>query len=241
MSFILLGILETAKEALLDHAKSMPDTRMAEEEDFAIWGRKFAELLVSRHCGCFSIVDSTLFLGGIPKDLDRAKSDLASDEDVKAVLLEAVETFGSFKKPEWLSWGAEVMPVYAKTVADEAEAKCCQDEADRLEREAAAKKAVIQAWVEKWLGLVEQGTMKPEEFDRRIEALNNSEEVQSEEEKKPKRLIKSKKPFGTAVGGQESDKRKREEDFDGDRISSVPVSHLSELGLDSGAYSSVGA
>ena len=42
MSFILLGLLETAKEALLDHAKSMPDVGMAEEEDFAIWGKKRA-------------------------------------------------------------------------------------------------------------------------------------------------------------------------------------------------------
>ena len=133
------------------------------------------------------------------------------------------------------------MPVYAKTVVDEAEVKCRQDEADRLEREAVAKKAAIQARVEKWLGLVEQGTMKLEQFDRRIEVLDNSEEVQSEEEKKMKRIVKPKKPFGTAAGGQDSDKRKREEDSDGDHISSVPVSHLSELGLDSGAYSSVGA
>ena len=48
MSFILLGLLETAKAAVLDHAKSMPDVGIAEEEDFAIWGRRFAELVVSR-------------------------------------------------------------------------------------------------------------------------------------------------------------------------------------------------
>ena len=132
------------------------------------------------------------------------------------------------------------MPAYTKTVADEAEAKRRQDEADRLEREAAAKKAAIQARVEKWLGLVEQGTMKPEEFDRRIEALDNGEEVPSEEEKKTKRIVKPKKPFGTAAGGQDSDKRKREDDSDGDRISSVPVSHLSGCSFYSDAYSSVG-
>ena len=123
------------------------------------------------------------------------------------------------------------MPVYAKTVADEADAKRRQDEADRLERDAAAKKAAIQARVEKWLGLVEQGTMKPEEFDRRIEALDNGEEVQSEEEKKSKRVIKPKKPFGTAAVGQENDKRKRDEDSDGDRVASVPVSRFLEFGL----------
>ena len=54
MSFILAGILETAKAAVLDHAKSMPDVGIAEEEDFAIWGRKFSELLVSRRL-CFSL------------------------------------------------------------------------------------------------------------------------------------------------------------------------------------------
>ena len=52
MSFILLGILKTAKEMLLDHAKTLPEVGMAEEEDFVVWGRKFAELLVSHRYGC---------------------------------------------------------------------------------------------------------------------------------------------------------------------------------------------
>ena len=154
------------------------------------------------------------------------KSDPASDEGVKAVLNEAIEAFGAFEKPEWLSWGGELMPAYAKKVADEAEVKRRQDEADRLEHEAAMKKAAMQARVEKWLGLVEQGTMKQEEFDRRIAALDNGDEVQSDEEKKTKRRPQPRKTFGVAAGGQEGEKRKQDKDSDGDRVASVPVSRL---------------
>ena len=48
MSFILLGMLETVKQAVLDHVKTLPEVRMAEEEDFAVWGQKFTELLVTQ-------------------------------------------------------------------------------------------------------------------------------------------------------------------------------------------------
>ena len=132
------------------------------------------------------------------------------------------------------------MPAYAKTVADEAEAKRLQDEADRLEREVAAKEAAAEARVIRWLGLVDQGTMKQEEFDRRIATLDKGEEVESEEEKKPKRRPQPKKTFGAATGGQEGEKRKREEDSDGDRVASVPVSCRLRDIFDSDAYSSAG-
>ena len=68
--------------------------------------------------------------------------------------------------------------------------------------------------------------MQQEEFDRRIKAMDTGEEVESEEEKKTKRVLKLKKSSGTAAGGQEGTKRKRDEASDGDRLASVPVSRV---------------
>ena len=123
------------------------------------------------------------------------------------------------------------MPAYAKTVADEAEAKLRHDEADRLEREVAAKQAATQARVVRWLGLVDQGMMTSEELDRRIAVLDKGKEVELEEEKKTKCVVKLKKLFGTAAGGQQGDKRKHEEESDSDRLASVPVSRFRSLVL----------
>ena len=131
------------------------------------------------------------------------------------------------------------MPTYAKAVADEVEAKERQDEADRLKREAAAKQVATEAWVLEWLGRVDQGTMQQEEFERRIAAMDKGEEVESEEEKKTKCRPQPKKMFRTAAGGREGDKRKWDEESDGDRVASVPVSRLVEFGVYSAADVSV--
>ena len=74
MSFVLLGMLGTAKEALLDHAKSLPGVGIAEEEDFVIWGRKFVELLVSHRIRCLFSLTRCCFAGGFPKELGEGES-----------------------------------------------------------------------------------------------------------------------------------------------------------------------
>jgi hypothetical protein len=43
----ITAFLCKSKAALLEHMKSMPDAHVAKEEDFAIWGRQFVDIVVS--------------------------------------------------------------------------------------------------------------------------------------------------------------------------------------------------
>jgi hypothetical protein len=41
-------LLAEPKLAILEQMKTLPEAPMAEDEDFAVWGKRFCEVLVSR-------------------------------------------------------------------------------------------------------------------------------------------------------------------------------------------------
>jgi hypothetical protein len=43
----MTAFLRNSKAALLDHMKTLPDAHIAEEADFAAWGRQFVDAVIS--------------------------------------------------------------------------------------------------------------------------------------------------------------------------------------------------
>lgn len=129
---------------------TLPDG-VAEQEDYEIWGKRFAKNWVRRKDSLVSYFKADLFV--FQAKLCLLMKDPEEDDDIKTGLSQAREAFARFVDPEWREWGTILYPEPPATVRNLVDefAERAADRQRRLEEGMAAFMAdtiTIERWNE---------------------------------------------------------------------------------------------